>query len=239
MSHLRCPLCGKNAPLQNWSPETYDMDIMVASFMGKGRAMGFEKTEEYSVLGDSEITPRIVERIINLLNLCLQEGIITKDYLIEKLKLEKKVPGQVRVVPSKLYGKSEVAILFLRIELDKIRKESTRNYGMYYDARRQLEELQKEIKREREAESVLLWFLENCDATMIPDLEFGYRVIINMIDPDIVHELRRMQSGTGEDVKKLVKKRITCKYYVVEFILNEFFFKKRLTISERMLNISF
>jgi hypothetical protein len=91
---------------------------------------------------------------------------------------------------------------------------------------------------EREAESVLIWFLENCDATMTPDKEFGYRVIINMIDPDLVHELRKMQSGTSEDVKKLVKKRIKCKPYAVEFFLNEFFFKKRPTIAERMLNMS-
>ena len=36
---------------------------------------------------------------------------------------------------------------------------------------------------------------------MIPDKGFGYRVIINMIDPDLVYELHKMQSGTSEDVK--------------------------------------
>jgi hypothetical protein len=69
---------------------------MVASFTGKGRGQGFEKTDEYSVLGDSEITPRISERIIGLLNLYLKEEIITEDYLLDKLNLGKKIPGRAR-----------------------------------------------------------------------------------------------------------------------------------------------
>ena len=162
-----------------------------------------------------------------------------EDYLIEKLNLGKKVSVQDRVVPSQFLGKSETTILFLHNELKKVREESTRNHNMYSDTRRQLEELQKEIKMEREVKSVLLWLLENCDATMILDKEFGYRVIINMIDPDLVHELRKMQSGTSEDVKKLVKKRIKCVHDEVEFILNESFFKKRLTIADILLNMSF
>ena len=37
----------------------------------------------------------------------------------------------------------------------------------------------------------------------------------------------------------MVKKRIRCIHYAVEFFLNEFFLKKRLTIADRMLNMSF
>jgi hypothetical protein len=63
MSHLVCPLCGKNAPLSTLNPENLPFDLKLVSFKGLGREMGFAKSEEVSIMGDEEFTPIIADRI--------------------------------------------------------------------------------------------------------------------------------------------------------------------------------
>ena len=68
-THFACPLCGKNCQLEGFDPENLSLDIRVKSFKGLGRGKGFDLDEEYSILGDEEFTPRICDRILDLLKL--------------------------------------------------------------------------------------------------------------------------------------------------------------------------
>ena len=62
MSHLVCPLCGKNAPLSTLNPEAIDLDVKVVSFKGLGYGKGFAKSEEHSILGDDLYSPMLARR---------------------------------------------------------------------------------------------------------------------------------------------------------------------------------
>ncbi len=72
MSHLSCPFCGKNCALSTWDPESYDDDIKVCRYENLGYRKGMRVSDRESVLGDDEITPRIVNRSIRVLDFCVQ-----------------------------------------------------------------------------------------------------------------------------------------------------------------------
>ena len=59
-----------------FNPEDYDDDIIVVEMRSLGRGRGFEKTAEYSALGDDELTGRISKRLKRLLKVIEGE---TKD----------------------------------------------------------------------------------------------------------------------------------------------------------------
>jgi len=84
MSHLVCPLCGKNAPLSTLDPDNIELDLKVVSFRGLGRGKGFVKSEEYSVFGDDEITPIIANKVVKLYYMFINNGILT-DYNYTKV----------------------------------------------------------------------------------------------------------------------------------------------------------
>jgi uncharacterized FlaG/YvyC family protein len=87
MSHLVCPLCGKNAPLSKFDPEYLDLDISLVSFRGLGRGRGFEVADRVSVLGDDDITPKVLNRVVEICKMFISEGIIDPVSLSNNLGL--------------------------------------------------------------------------------------------------------------------------------------------------------
>jgi hypothetical protein len=74
MTHLVCPLCGRYAPLSTLNPDILELDLKVASFRGLGRGRGFAIRDVYSVLGDSEYTPIIANRVKKLYHMFIDCG---------------------------------------------------------------------------------------------------------------------------------------------------------------------
>ena len=87
MSHLSCPLCGCNCPITAFNPEDQVNDIRVGTPMGRGYKKGFDPPELYSILGDKDITPKIIDRVYDLFTFFVKEGFIQKLDLINDLKL--------------------------------------------------------------------------------------------------------------------------------------------------------
>ena len=71
MSHVVCPMCGLSVPLSKFWETVYDEidDIEAVSFRGLGRGRGFEKTETYSVLDDTELCEAVASRCYAILEL--------------------------------------------------------------------------------------------------------------------------------------------------------------------------
>ena len=99
MSHVRCPLCGKDSFISNFNPDELDLDIYVRSFVGLGYKRGFAPTPDESVLGDDEFTPKIKNRCIALLNLFVERGIISRRELALLLRMGVPVQGSDETVP--------------------------------------------------------------------------------------------------------------------------------------------
>lgn len=69
--------------LNSFKPEDYDDDIIVVEMQSLGRGRGFEKTSEYSALGDEVLMGRISERLKRLLRVIEDEPKDTEKELLE------------------------------------------------------------------------------------------------------------------------------------------------------------
>lgn len=101
MSHFVCPLCGKNAPLSKFDPSSLDLDLKIVSFKGLGRGLGFEKSDEVSVLGDDKITPVVADRVVDLCKMLVDEGAIDWRDLCDRLEIKEKLKESGEVVDKK------------------------------------------------------------------------------------------------------------------------------------------
>ena len=224
MSHFRCPLCGLNRYLNTWSPETYENDIIANTPVGLGRGGGFEIMDEHSVLGDTDITARIITRMANFLKFAVTENIISKDFLIEEFDINSDLKQQ-KFVPLHNY-------LFLLRNNDSLIRRLKNLESDYRSAswdasnyKRELDEIEKKRKIESKVKETLWWFQENCDTKILPDREYGYLVeIINVdflmtINP---HKVPWIES----DVKRILKKRIFSDSQRVNVILDKFFYHR-------------
>jgi hypothetical protein len=237
MSHLRCPLCGKNAYLESWDPENYFNDIRVTSFTGLGFGLGFKKTEEYSVLGDEDVTPRIVNRMINFLAFLIEEEIINPDTLIKRFNLEKIIVEKGNYIKSELHKTLLDNYFLLRkeYEIKSVILDSFK--GAYHEAREKLEKYEKDKKNNERVRQILHWLYKNSNAALIFDEELDYIIMIKSVEPDIIDKLEKIRMETSEDVKKILRKRIKSSSAEINVILEEFVLKKTISISEKLLNL--
>ena len=89
MSHVNCPLCGRNQALSKFNPEALDDDIYVVSFRGLGRGKGFEKTGETSTMapGDS-VTEQVKDRCLAIIDFLLESGCANLEEVYETLNIQ-------------------------------------------------------------------------------------------------------------------------------------------------------
>jgi hypothetical protein len=119
MSHLVCPLCGKNAPLSTLDPENQPLDLRTVSFRGLGRGKGFAVSEEVSIMGDDEYTPIIAKRIQELFKLFVEKGEIDIPIITSNDELySKQIKDLERQTSEKNYK-----IHSLSNELDEVKDE--------------------------------------------------------------------------------------------------------------------
>jgi len=99
MSHVRCPLCGKDSAISTFNPEDLDRDIYVRQTSGLGYPGGFTYGPDESVLGDDVYTPKVMDRCIDLLKLFMENGIVSARELALKLKMGVPIQGTDEVAP--------------------------------------------------------------------------------------------------------------------------------------------
>jgi hypothetical protein len=71
--YLACPLCGKLAHLNSFTPDEYSDDIECVEMRGLGRGKGFEVTRRFSALGDEELMDLISSRCRAILRMVGEE----------------------------------------------------------------------------------------------------------------------------------------------------------------------
>jgi hypothetical protein len=121
MSHLVCPLCGKNAPLSTLNPSVLDLDIKVVRFQGLGRGKGFKVSEEWSILGDDQVTPLIAERIVELCGMLVNNGVLNRDVIAAGLGIWINEIPRVKDLENQLHD-SQALIRKMKTELDSINR---------------------------------------------------------------------------------------------------------------------
>lgn len=87
MSFLVCPICGKSSSLNRFDPSAFDLDVYAQSVTGLGKGKGFAVTGRHSIL-HSSTTTMIKDRMLDLLLLLHNEGVLRKSEIIKKLKIK-------------------------------------------------------------------------------------------------------------------------------------------------------
>jgi hypothetical protein len=104
LSHITCPVCGKSSFLRDFDPDKMKNDIYVYSVKGLGRAKGFGVTTSDSILHSPEylhVRGRLAARMIKVLNLLAETGTISKEQLIQELRLDDLVKAPLAAMEEK------------------------------------------------------------------------------------------------------------------------------------------
>ena len=89
MSHVNCPLCGRNQALSKFNPKALDDDIYVVFFRGLGRRRGFEKTGETSTMTPGDpITNQVKDRCLAIIDFLLESGCANLKEVYEILNIQ-------------------------------------------------------------------------------------------------------------------------------------------------------
>src|SRR4030042_1451109 len=90
-----CPLCGLHHSIKKYSPEDLPLDIEAVLKVGLGRGKGTKVVSRYSLLGDDDVSPKIVDRVLTLCGLFLDKKIITLNYLKHSLGIKDALPSGI------------------------------------------------------------------------------------------------------------------------------------------------
>ena len=89
MSHVNCPLCGRNQALSKFNPEALDDNIYVVSFRGLGPRKGFENTGETSTMTPGDpVTDQVKDRCLAIIDFLLKSGCANLEEVYETLNIQ-------------------------------------------------------------------------------------------------------------------------------------------------------
>jgi hypothetical protein len=91
MGQILCPMCGRNCAESIFDPNSLDLDIYIREQHGRGRAKGFSYGPYESILGDEVYSPQIYERCISLVQLFIDNNLLTKGELINRFDLKSEI----------------------------------------------------------------------------------------------------------------------------------------------------
>jgi hypothetical protein len=222
MSHLRCPLCGKNAPLSTFNPSELDSDLSVARFSGLGRGRGFAKVAEYSVLGDDELSPIVADRALALCKMFLDAGTLTAESIIDGLGLKQRAKSELPSHPP-----AKVIYVPLRSNDAELAR-----------ALETIEEQKKELAIKEFLDKVLLNFIKYYPSAIIYEEEDPWTITINQYDEKCYKILYVLYRPLKLDMQKRLRKRLKTINPLVEVLLERFTEKPKKTLSEISLEIN-
>jgi len=232
-------VCGRNAALSVWSPESYENDLCVMSPVGLGRGRGFASGDRISVLGDNEITPRFVARISSLLKTFIDEGVVDPKMIIEKLQLEEYMPQRGKPSDKHLITRLIGVNGELFSQLLQAENISKISMGGDYQLRREVEKMKKEREMDRRVEKILGLFLEYTDHDFFLDDDVGFFIEVHSIETELSEFMFLNNSGICEDFLNKLRRRIRPGKYEMKIFFDEIIFRRRSTLSEKMLCFPF
>jgi hypothetical protein len=219
MSHIRCPLCGKMAPISTFNPLELDLDLTVVRFKGLGRGRGFCIVEEYSVLGDEEFSPIVAERVLDICKMSLDAGVTNLNYVLNKLGMKpaSPTPGEIPSLTKTATTQSSNAEIAL--------------------AREAREKQEKELELERSIDRELLRFVMHYPNVVINADETPWTIDVTDVDEESLPVLFVLFGDLHTDIQKRLLKRLNTENPLVQIFLEIFTNRPKKTISERLLEL--
>lgn len=234
MNKIRCPMCGLDSAISTFDPEELDRDIYVRNAVGLGRGGGFHHGPDESILGDDSITPKIVNRCVDLLNLFIENNIVSSQELAVKLKMGVPVQGTDEVVPYedvlKVYYRQNEALIKRTSSLEK--QVSIARNGVsrleYERLKTGYEKLINRARVKRKIDEILKHLHVNLDSKIILG-EDDWMLEIYECTPEIYIYLNKKLYGLNRKERNMLESRIKTKCDDIEILF--WIFKSKPTIT--------
>ena len=234
MSHVRCPLCGKDSAVSTFSPEDLDRDIYVRQTSGLGYPGGFTYGPDESVLGDDVYTPMVKDRCIDLLKLFMENDIVTARELAVKLKMGAPIQGTDEVFPYEdlldIYYKQNEA-LENQVSSLKNQLSTTRRSGVsileFEKLKTSYNKLVNDLEIKRKIEKILK-YLHNMLESKIVLKEDDWALEVYEYTPVIFPYLCKKLYTLNRKERDMLQNRVYTECIDIKWIFS--FFKKEPTI---------
>jgi hypothetical protein len=216
MSHIRCPLCGKDSAISTFNPEDLDRDIYIRQVSGLGYGGGFDFGPDESVLGDEIFTPKVMDRCIDLLILCMECGIITSRELAVKLRMGEPLHGTDKFVPYE----DIMHALFQQITAhknqdtsQKIQLSTTSNVNMQFEAlKTNYNKLVYDLEVKRKIDGILIYLHNKLDSKIVYE-EDDWVLEVDKYDPVIFPDLCKKLYRLTINERDMLKNRVKTESY--------------------------
>ena len=144
MSHLLFPLCGKATSLRKFAPEKFVENIIVQNWQGLGRGKGFRVKSRTSIVQGQEykqVRDKIATRIMNILDLLIRYGAISKAQVSAQLGLSDDGGAKVAFIEEE--KKQQTAKL---AQSEKTREELEAKLARTEDQRQEIKKVREEYE---------------------------------------------------------------------------------------------
>lgn len=157
------------------------------------------------------------------------EGLKVKDYFLNTREL----------ISAKEY--EDIARMLIQENKARISNEKALQQRGVSDrlARDEIEKLRNELDTQKRVDQILGLFMANCDIECQPDDLYGFIIVIHEVPVDLLEIFKSFSVGIHKDTVERLKKRIKTSNPRVDVLLQEYLFKRRKTISERLLELPF
>ena len=233
MSHVRCPLCGKDSAISTFNPEDLDRDIYVRQTSGLGYPGGFTYGPDESVLGDDVYTPKVMDRCIDLLNLFMENGIVTARELAVKLRIGVPLQGTDEVFPyedilDNYYKQNEA----LKNQVSSLKNQlSTTRSGVsifkFEELKTSYNKLANDLEIKRKIEKILKYLYNVLDSKIVLE-EDDWVLEVYEYDVVIFPYLCKKLYTLNRRERDMLENRVYTECFVIKWIFR--FFKKEPTI---------
>ena len=226
MSHIRCPLCGKDSAISTFNPEDLDRDIYVRQTRGLGYPGGFTYGPDESVLGDDVYTPKVKDRCIDLLKLFMENGIVTARELAVKLRIGMPIQGTDKVFPYE----DILDIIYKQNEALKKQVSTTRSGVSIFEFEKlktSYNKLVNDLEIKSKIEKILKYLHNMLDSKIVLE-EDDWILEIYEYDPGIFSYLCKKLYTLNREERDMLENRVYTECVEFKFIFS--LFKNKPTI---------
>lgn len=209
MGQILCPLCGRNCAESIFDPNSLDLNIYIREQHGLGRAQGFIYGPYESILGDEVYSPQICERCLSLVQLFIDNNLLTKEELINRFDLKTEI------------NKKYISHDYHNNIINNIENNYMKEINMLNNKIKDLKSDNLRVKKEKEKMIKNIEEKELIDE-VIKTLSNAFNVERKLVDENIIIEIEEVNKKgiiifcrelykLDHKLRKEVIKRINCK----------------------------
>jgi|WetSurMetagenome_2_1015567.scaffolds.fasta_scaffold186214_2 hypothetical protein len=231
MSHIRCPLCGKNSALSTFHPEDIELDLKLIQFHGRGRGGGFSKGEEYSVLHDESYARPVGLKVLQLTKMFIDAEMLDMTEVEGNLGIDRESENNALLAVGGMLDENKK----FRDENEYLKKMEITKDRVINELNIRLNEMEYFEKQEK-VKYVLWKGLALTDKQVLKIKNGDWFIDLDDEMPAYLLYLTEIYPKLSDDLREEIRKRFKANDNKVKFQLNIIWsIKREKTIAEELL----